>query len=206
MIALPKTASNHHITHQSFSVREQEVQRGTFPRWLTHQLRQEVICHTLQEPPGLGVMAMAEEGTRLLFVPKHTAMRLRRDRKDGKEAGTEERGKQHSGYCCKKLSSSETMMDQLVMEVLPLCHCQPGWRELPDAAVLAQVQAQIWELMHRLEAGELFLRDHQQLLLLCTQRLEEGYLRKKKTLQLPQTSSRLLSGAEQAGNGKFIES
>ncbi|KAK4818247.1 hypothetical protein QYF61_009422, partial [Mycteria americana] len=53
MIALPKTASNHHITHQSFSVREQEVQRGTFPRWLTHQLRQEVICHTLQEPPGL---------------------------------------------------------------------------------------------------------------------------------------------------------
>ncbi|KAK4828007.1 LOW QUALITY PROTEIN: hypothetical protein QYF61_022784 [Mycteria americana] len=43
MIALPKTASNHHITHQSFSVREQEVQRGTFPRWLTHQLRQEPV-------------------------------------------------------------------------------------------------------------------------------------------------------------------
>ncbi|KAK4806908.1 hypothetical protein QYF61_012629 [Mycteria americana] len=53
MITLPKTASNHHIAHKSFSVREQEVQRGTFPRWLTHQLRQEVICHTLQEPPGL---------------------------------------------------------------------------------------------------------------------------------------------------------
>ncbi|KAK4806420.1 hypothetical protein QYF61_016270 [Mycteria americana] len=53
MIALPKTASNHHIAHKSISVGEQEVQRGTFPRWLTHQLRQEVVCHTLQEPPGL---------------------------------------------------------------------------------------------------------------------------------------------------------
>ncbi|KAK4818642.1 hypothetical protein QYF61_016613 [Mycteria americana] len=54
MIALPKTASNHHIAHKSFSVGEQEVQRGTFPRWLTHQLCQEVIiCHTLQDPPGL---------------------------------------------------------------------------------------------------------------------------------------------------------
>ncbi|KAK4831044.1 hypothetical protein QYF61_014976 [Mycteria americana] len=42
MIALPKTASNHHITHQSFSVGEQEIQRGTFPRWLTHQLRQDL--------------------------------------------------------------------------------------------------------------------------------------------------------------------
>ncbi|KAK4825856.1 hypothetical protein QYF61_003130 [Mycteria americana] len=41
------------MAHKSFSVREQEVQRGTFPRWLTHQLCQEVICHTLQEPPGL---------------------------------------------------------------------------------------------------------------------------------------------------------
>ncbi|KAK4806883.1 hypothetical protein QYF61_012604, partial [Mycteria americana] len=53
MITLPKVASNHHMAHKSFSVREQEVQRGTFPRWLTHQLRQEVICHTLQEPPRL---------------------------------------------------------------------------------------------------------------------------------------------------------
>ncbi|KAK4827639.1 hypothetical protein QYF61_019849 [Mycteria americana] len=33
MIALPKTASSHHIAHKSFSVREQEVQRGTFPRY-----------------------------------------------------------------------------------------------------------------------------------------------------------------------------
>ncbi|KAK4816381.1 hypothetical protein QYF61_016285 [Mycteria americana] len=53
MIALPKTASNHHMAHKSFSVCEQEVQRGTFPRWLPHQLCQEVICHTLQEPPRL---------------------------------------------------------------------------------------------------------------------------------------------------------
>ncbi|KAK4810506.1 hypothetical protein QYF61_004286 [Mycteria americana] len=53
MIALPKTASNHHIAHKSISVGEQDVQRGTFPSWLTHQLRQEVICHTLQEPPVL---------------------------------------------------------------------------------------------------------------------------------------------------------
>ncbi|KAK4811169.1 hypothetical protein QYF61_019800 [Mycteria americana] len=41
MIAVPKTASNHHIAHKSFSVREQEVQRGTFPSWLAHQLCQE---------------------------------------------------------------------------------------------------------------------------------------------------------------------
>ncbi|KAK4818295.1 hypothetical protein QYF61_010437 [Mycteria americana] len=41
------------MAHKSFSVREQEVQRGTFPRWLTHQLCQEVLCHTLQEPPRL---------------------------------------------------------------------------------------------------------------------------------------------------------
>ncbi|KAK4820565.1 hypothetical protein QYF61_001628 [Mycteria americana] len=53
MITLPKTASNHHIAHKSFSVREQEVQWGTFPSWLTHQLCQEVICYTLQEPPRL---------------------------------------------------------------------------------------------------------------------------------------------------------
>ncbi|KAK4818848.1 hypothetical protein QYF61_020067 [Mycteria americana] len=46
MIALPKTASNHHIAHKSISVREQEVQRGTFPRWLTHQLHQEVCKDT----------------------------------------------------------------------------------------------------------------------------------------------------------------
>ncbi|KAK4823952.1 hypothetical protein QYF61_008338 [Mycteria americana] len=53
VITLPKTASNHHMAHKSFSVCEQEVQRGTFPSWLTHQLCQEVICHTLQEPPRL---------------------------------------------------------------------------------------------------------------------------------------------------------
>ncbi|KAK4831893.1 LOW QUALITY PROTEIN: hypothetical protein QYF61_020040 [Mycteria americana] len=41
------------MAHKSFSVCEQEVQRGTFPRWLTHQLCQEVICHMLQEPPRL---------------------------------------------------------------------------------------------------------------------------------------------------------
>ncbi|KAK4816769.1 hypothetical protein QYF61_022767 [Mycteria americana] len=54
MIALPKTASNHHITHQSFSVGEQEVQRGTFPRWLTHQLRQETPVASVKsgEVPG----------------------------------------------------------------------------------------------------------------------------------------------------------
>ncbi|KAK4806369.1 hypothetical protein QYF61_016228 [Mycteria americana] len=53
MIALPKTASNHHIAHKSISVGEQEVQRGTFPRWLTHQLRhihllQHGVLHRLQ--------------------------------------------------------------------------------------------------------------------------------------------------------------
>ncbi|KAK4816264.1 hypothetical protein QYF61_014336 [Mycteria americana] len=31
MITLPKTASNHHMAHKSFSVREQEVQQDTFP-------------------------------------------------------------------------------------------------------------------------------------------------------------------------------
>ncbi|KAK4821246.1 hypothetical protein QYF61_016545 [Mycteria americana] len=53
VITLPKTASNHHMAHKSFSVGEQQVQRGSFPRWLTHQLCQEVICHTLKEPPRL---------------------------------------------------------------------------------------------------------------------------------------------------------
>ncbi|KAK4828265.1 hypothetical protein QYF61_024872, partial [Mycteria americana] len=53
VIAMPKAASNHHITHKSFSVHKQQVQLGTFPRWLTHQLCKEVTCHTLQEPPGL---------------------------------------------------------------------------------------------------------------------------------------------------------
>ncbi|KAK4817901.1 hypothetical protein QYF61_002285 [Mycteria americana] len=42
VIAMPKTASNRHITHKSFSVDKQQVQRGTFPSWLTHQLCQEV--------------------------------------------------------------------------------------------------------------------------------------------------------------------
>ncbi|KAK4825882.1 hypothetical protein QYF61_003156 [Mycteria americana] len=51
MIAMPKTASNHHITHKAFSVPKQQLQRGTFPCWLTHQLCQEVICPTPQEPP-----------------------------------------------------------------------------------------------------------------------------------------------------------
>ncbi|KAK4810987.1 hypothetical protein QYF61_014459 [Mycteria americana] len=31
MIAMPKTASNHHITHKSFSVHKQQVQQGAFP-------------------------------------------------------------------------------------------------------------------------------------------------------------------------------
>ena len=52
MIAVPKTASSHHITHKSFSVHEQQAQWGTFPRWLTHQLCQEGLFHTPQEPPG----------------------------------------------------------------------------------------------------------------------------------------------------------
>ncbi|KAK4815741.1 hypothetical protein QYF61_006779 [Mycteria americana] len=41
------------MAHKSFSVRQQEAQRGTFPSWLPHQLCQEVICHTLSEPPRL---------------------------------------------------------------------------------------------------------------------------------------------------------
>ncbi|KAK4824003.1 hypothetical protein QYF61_009128 [Mycteria americana] len=53
VIAMPKTASNHHITPKSFSVHKQQVQWGTFPSWLMHQLCQEVIFHTLQEPPRL---------------------------------------------------------------------------------------------------------------------------------------------------------
>ncbi|KAK4815444.1 hypothetical protein QYF61_002833 [Mycteria americana] len=32
------------MAHKPFSVGEQEVQRGTFPRWLTHQLCQERPC------------------------------------------------------------------------------------------------------------------------------------------------------------------
>ncbi|KAK4812225.1 hypothetical protein QYF61_011247 [Mycteria americana] len=53
VITMPKTSSNHHITHKSFSVHKQQVQQGAFPSWLTHWLCQEVIFHTLQEPPGL---------------------------------------------------------------------------------------------------------------------------------------------------------
>ncbi|KAK4830590.1 hypothetical protein QYF61_011825 [Mycteria americana] len=53
VIAMPKTAFNCHITHKSFSVCKQQVQRSVFPSWLTHQLCQEVICHTFQEPPRL---------------------------------------------------------------------------------------------------------------------------------------------------------
>ncbi|KAK4813470.1 hypothetical protein QYF61_006261 [Mycteria americana] len=34
MITLPKTASNHHMAHKSFSVPEQEVQQGTFPQFI----------------------------------------------------------------------------------------------------------------------------------------------------------------------------
>jgi len=75
----------------------------------------------------------------------------------------EKRGKQHSGYSCKKLSCSENMMYQLFWEVLPLCYCQPGWRERPYASVLAQIQAQTGELIHRLEA-EMFLHDHHQVI------------------------------------------
>jgi len=43
MVAKPKTASNHHISHQSCSVSKQQVKRGTFPGRLTYQLHQEVI-------------------------------------------------------------------------------------------------------------------------------------------------------------------
>ncbi|KAK4825536.1 LOW QUALITY PROTEIN: hypothetical protein QYF61_000113 [Mycteria americana] len=53
-IAMPKTASNCHITHKSFSVCKNQVQWGTFPSWLPHQLCEEVIIfHTLWEPPRL---------------------------------------------------------------------------------------------------------------------------------------------------------
>ncbi|KAK4831661.1 hypothetical protein QYF61_018628 [Mycteria americana] len=58
VITLPKTASNHHIAHKSFSVGEQEVQRGTFPRWLTHQLCQEtVLAAAAAATPAVSTMA-----------------------------------------------------------------------------------------------------------------------------------------------------
>ncbi|KAK4831521.1 hypothetical protein QYF61_018123 [Mycteria americana] len=63
------------MAHKSFSVREQQVQRGTFPRWLTHQLCQEAICHTLQEPPRLFLLccivfpADIRQGWRLNHFP-----------------------------------------------------------------------------------------------------------------------------------------
>ncbi|KAK4824038.1 hypothetical protein QYF61_009629 [Mycteria americana] len=56
MITLPKMASNHHMAHKSFSVREQEVQRGTFPRFegtycevnsdecISHPCQNEGLC------------------------------------------------------------------------------------------------------------------------------------------------------------------
>ena len=51
MVAVPKTASNHQITLQSFSVGKQQVQQNAFPRSLAHQLCQEVLFPTLQEHP-----------------------------------------------------------------------------------------------------------------------------------------------------------
>ncbi|KAK4832409.1 hypothetical protein QYF61_022544, partial [Mycteria americana] len=53
VIVMAKTASNHHITHKSVFVCKQQVQQGNFPSWFTYQLCQEVIFHTLQEPPRL---------------------------------------------------------------------------------------------------------------------------------------------------------
>ncbi|KAK4827844.1 hypothetical protein QYF61_021981, partial [Mycteria americana] len=38
VIAMPKTASNHDISCQSFPVHKQQLQQGTFPSWLAHQL------------------------------------------------------------------------------------------------------------------------------------------------------------------------
>lgn len=51
--ALPKMASSCHITPESFSVHEQQVQQGTFPSWVPCMLCQDIMSfHTLQEPPG----------------------------------------------------------------------------------------------------------------------------------------------------------
>ncbi|KAK4824033.1 hypothetical protein QYF61_009624 [Mycteria americana] len=49
MITLPETVSNRHMAHKSFSVREQEVQRGTFPSRLTHlrELPRKLLRHAL---------------------------------------------------------------------------------------------------------------------------------------------------------------
>lgn len=39
------------VAHKPFSVCITQAQQGAFLCWLTHQLCQEVILHTLQEPP-----------------------------------------------------------------------------------------------------------------------------------------------------------
>ena len=49
---MPKTSSNLHITHKSFSAHKQKVQQGALS-WLTQQLCQELNFHTLQKPPKL---------------------------------------------------------------------------------------------------------------------------------------------------------
>jgi len=53
MVAKPKMASDHHMSHQSFTVSKHKVKRGTSPDRLTCQLHEEVTFHRLQEPPRL---------------------------------------------------------------------------------------------------------------------------------------------------------
>ena len=50
---MSKTASNHHIIQKSLFIRKQQAQLGAFLSWLSHQLCQEAIFHTVWEPPRL---------------------------------------------------------------------------------------------------------------------------------------------------------
>lgn len=65
-ITMPKTASNHQITHKSISVHKEQAKQGAFASWLTCQLCQEVIFHTLQEPPRLSFLLYCISSRNLL--------------------------------------------------------------------------------------------------------------------------------------------
>ncbi|KAK4817213.1 hypothetical protein QYF61_003737 [Mycteria americana] len=53
------------MAHKSFSVREQEVQRGTFPSWLTHQLCQEHSKFSKKPAENLGFSKPLSTGCHL---------------------------------------------------------------------------------------------------------------------------------------------
>ncbi|XP_035422060.2 coiled-coil domain-containing protein 152 [Cygnus atratus] len=53
VIAVPTTASNHHINHKTFPVNKIQVKWDTLPSRFPHHLHQEVTIHTFRKSPSL---------------------------------------------------------------------------------------------------------------------------------------------------------